>query len=167
MNQLIKLTLALVAGYGISCSAIAIDFEYYQNWDGENTITLTRPVPSTVTELVIPGHYNGMTVTRIGESFLENCTSVRSVSFPDSVTEIGEDAFRFCTGLSSAFWPAGLRKIGDAAFRACPFTKVDLSDTQLSEVGENAFSECHELRTVAFPGTLKPLPGIASRIPRT
>jgi hypothetical protein len=55
-------------------------------------------------------------VTAIGASAFSDCTSLASVTIPDSVTSIGDWAFRGCTGLTSITIPDSVTYIGDWAF---------------------------------------------------
>ena len=47
------------------------------------------------------------------------CTSLTSVTIPDSVTEICDMAFSDCTGLTSVTIGNGVKKIGESAFLHC------------------------------------------------
>lgn len=51
----------------------------------------------------------GYGITNIGGDALSGCTSLTSVTIPDSVTTIHDKAFYNCTGLSSVTLPASLK----------------------------------------------------------
>ena len=53
------------------------------------------------TELTIPSELDGYTVTEIGASAFEDCSSLVSVTIPEGVTSIGSYAFASCTALTS------------------------------------------------------------------
>ena len=58
-------------------------------------------------------------VTTIGvEAFVE-CTSLTSVTIPDSVITIGEYAFYWCNSLTSVTIPDSVTTIGNGAFNSC------------------------------------------------
>jgi hypothetical protein len=59
----------------------------------------------------------------------ECCSTLSSITIPDSVTEIGANAFANCSGLTSVTIPDGVTSIGVAAFYGC---------TSLSSITVNA-----------------------------
>ena len=64
----------------------------------------------------------------IKDSAFEDCTSLTSVTIPDSVTSIGEDAFRACTRLTSITIPNSVTSIGGFAFYGCSLLKYNEHD---------------------------------------
>ena len=72
---------------------------------------VTYPAGKTDSEYVIPN-----SVTSIGYSAFENCTSLTSVTIPDSVTSIDYSAFENCTSLTSVTIPNSVTSIGSSAF---------------------------------------------------
>ena len=76
--------------------AVSFQGEYYFSYDNEYS-----------GEVIIPESvdYNGGTysVTSIGGSAFEGCSSLTSIAIPNSVTSIGEKAFRECSGFFSFF----------------------------------------------------------------
>lgn len=102
--------------------------------------------------VTIPETYNGLPVTAIGDHGFYNCSSLVSVSIPNSVTEIGYAAFCNCTSLTELTIPRGVVKIGNTAFGNCfSLTSVSISNT-VELIEEYAFYMCTELQTVTFEG---------------
>ncbi len=79
------------------------------------------------------------TITIAARAFY-NCTSLTSVTIPDSVTSIGEDAFYNCTSLTSVTIPDSVTNIGGSAFRACKaLNSITIPDSVIS-IGSEAFT---------------------------
>ena len=100
---------------------------------------------SSLTSVTIPD-----SVTSIGFLAFENCSGLRSVTIPDSVTVIGEAAFYGCSGLTSVTIPGGVTFIGDLAFYNCSgLSSVTIPDS-VTEIGESAFGHCSSLTSVTI-----------------
>lgn len=90
--------------------------------DDEVTITgYTGDLPS---DLTIPAIIKGYPVTIIGESAFDECSSLTSVTIPDSVTTIRDDAFRDCNSLTDVTIGTGVIFVGDNAFYGCRYLRT-------------------------------------------
>ncbi len=69
--------------------------------------------------LTIPSTINSHRVTTIEDGTFADCTSLTSVTIPDSVTTIRDSAFLGCTSLTSVTIPDSVTTIGYDAFKGC------------------------------------------------
>jgi hypothetical protein len=58
-------------------------------------------------------------IMSIGDFAFYYCTSLTSVTIPDSVTSIGKSAFEYCSSLTSVTIPDSVTSIGNYAFSGC------------------------------------------------
>jgi len=92
-------------------------------------------IPSVVT-------YNKVDyeVTSIAQSAFSYCSSLTSISLPNSLTTIGTSAFIDCTSLKSVIIPNSVTEIGGLAFSGCKgLTSVDLG-SGVTSIGKSAFN---------------------------
>jgi hypothetical protein len=73
----------------------------------------------------------------------EVCTSLESITLPNSLTSIGPGAFSGCSSLTSITLPPhSLTSIGRGAFAGCTsLTSITLPNS-LTSIGRGAFSGC-------------------------
>ena len=96
---------------------------------------------SSLTSVTIPD-----SVTTIGVLAFWNCDSLTSVTIPDSITEIGVQAFEGCSSLTRVTIPDSVTTIGGWAFEGCrSLTSVAIPDS-VTEIGYGVFAECSNLR---------------------
>ncbi len=85
----------------------------------------------TDSSLVIPDTYKGLPVTSIDNSAFDGCTSLTSVTIPDSITSIGSQAFWGCSSLTSVTIGKGVTSIGSDAF----FSRDNNLEVYISDIG--------------------------------
>ena len=87
-------------------------------------------------------------VKKIGYRAFYNCTSLASITIPDSVTEIGGGAFENCTSLTSVTIGDSVTSIGGDAFEYCTsLTSITIPDS-VTSIGWGAFEGCTSLKEV-------------------
>lgn len=88
---------------------------------------------STLTSITIPN-----SVKYIGFSAFENCTGLTSINIPSSVTDIDVYAFYGCSSLANITIPAGVETIGSHAFYGTGLTSISIPSS-VESIGEEAF----------------------------
>ncbi len=89
-------------------------------------------------------------VTSIGQETFYKCTSLTSVTIPNSVTSIGGSAFSNCTSLTSITIPNSVTSIGNYAFSNSGLTSLTIPNS-VTKIGKSAFWECSSLVSVTIP----------------
>ncbi len=124
-----------------------LTFELNDNGGG---YTVSGCNSSASGEIVIPSEYNELPVTSIGYWAFEDCTSLISITIPDSVTSIGYCAFRDCTSLTSVTIPDSVTSIGGSAFYGCTsLISVTIPDS-VTSIDNWAFEDCTSLISVTI-----------------
>ncbi len=110
--------------------------------------------------LYLAGAREGITTAQInnrckliGYAAFEWCTSLESVTIPDSVMSIGKGAFHRCTALTSVTIPNGVTSIGSSTFGGCrSLTSITIPNS-VTFIGDEAFYDCNKLEKIDFNGT--------------
>jgi hypothetical protein len=138
-------------------AAVQAQFNYTTN---NNTITIAQYTGSGGA-VTIPSTNNGLPVTSIGFGAFQYCTSLTSVTIPNSVTSIGNVAFYGCNSLTSVTIPNSVTSIGTQAFSYCSsLTSVTIGNS-VTSIGEGAFDSCTRLTSVTIPNSVTSIGRIA------
>ena len=121
------------------------DLEYSVLDDGTVEITDYNGSAKTVD---IPEKINGKSVTSIGDCAFRYCTSLKSITIPNSVIEIGSSAFSGCSSLTSITIPNSVTEIGVYAFKGCTSLTSITIPNSVTNIGDSTFWGCSSLTAI-------------------
>ena len=91
---------------------------------------------------------------QIGVEAFFDCTSLKSITIPDSVTTIKDSAFFGCSSLTGITIPDSVTSIGARAFYNCSsLTGITIPDS-VTSIGNNAFRFCILLIDITIPDSV-------------
>lgn len=146
----VAMLLTLLPAAAFAAPAPESDFEYGVDKDTA-TITKYKGAGGTVE---IPATLGGYPVTGIQMQAFIKCTSLKSVSMPESMTWIGDSAFAGCTGLKQVEFSPNLTTIGPNSFYSCNgLTSVVVPD-KVTSIESLAFFGCLNLESITIPASV-------------
>jgi len=90
----------------------------------------------------------------ICDSAFSHCTSLTSITIPNSVTSIGQSAFYECTSLTSVTISNSVTSIGGSAFSGCTgLTSITIPNS-VTSIGQYAFYNCYSLTSITIPNSV-------------
>lgn len=116
---------------------------------------LSTPRYNITGNVIIPDSitYNGIKrpVTAIDDYAFCCCTTIVTMTLPNTIETIGNRAFYYCYSMTAIFNLDNVTTIGDYAFCKClSLLSINLGDSILS-MGNNAFQECTSLSSITIP----------------
>ena len=165
-----RLAFSLIA-VTTSLLSSARDFEYtyegqtltYTVLDEDAKTVKTKEYKKVSGDLILPEHpkdgEDEYTLTEIGKSTFFDCSSLTSITIPNSVTEIGMHAFFCCSSLTSVIIPNSVTEIGEGVFEGCTsLTSIEIPNS-VTYIDMFAFSECSNLNKVTCLSEEPPILG--------
>ena len=104
---------------------------------------------SSLESITIPN-----SVTSIGWQAFSHCTSLESITIPNSVTSISHSTFEYCTSLESINIPNSVTEIEIEAFRGCSSLESITIPNSVTEIGRDAFYRCTSLESITIPNSV-------------
>ncbi|MBR2116492.1 MAG: leucine-rich repeat domain-containing protein, partial [Alistipes sp.] len=136
------------SGYNIAANSNEL---LYTSTDG-NIVTPYKATAFGGANIISNTYENGQgiitfdaPVTEIGGYAFMGCSSLTSVTIPDSVTTIGYYAFNSCSSLTSVTIPDSVTTIGYYAFSECSSLTSGTIPDSVTTLGGNPFRSCSKL----------------------
>lgn len=156
MKQKIILSmLALLMPMGLfAADEVTIGSVTYDNSGGTGRVVSCSTDVTEAITIESSVTINGTTypVTQIKYSAFKNCSSLPSVTLPESITTIGFSAFQNCSALTSIYLPEGITSIENYVFEGCSSLSSITLPTGVTSIGKSAFRECSSLTSITLPG---------------
>ena len=116
-----------------------------------NSAYSVRAANSTISgDIEIPATHNGKPVVVIQNSGFTDCSSLTSISIPNSVKSIGINAFENCSNITEIVIPEGVTLVANNTFLGCVKLASVTLPTSLESIGANAFSGCTSMTTIVL-----------------
>ncbi len=146
---------SVLESMGTVLSASADSYSYgalsYEVTDAGDIVITNCSLNAEIVE--IPSEIDGKSVTSIGW-YAFGCTSLTSITIPDSVTSIGEDAFSGCTSLIAITIPDSVTSIEEDTFYNCTSLEAITIPDSVTSIGIYAFYGCTSLAKITIPDSV-------------
>ena len=94
--------------------------------------------------------------TTIGSYDFRECSSLTSVTIPNSVTTIGQQVFSGCSSLTNVKIPNSVNTIVEYAFNGCESLTSITIPNSVTSIGNHAFYNCNGLTSITSLATTAP-----------
>ena len=94
-------------------------------------------------------------ISKIGELAFDGCSSIKKIIIPDSVNEICGSAFSNCTSLEEIVLPKNCSFLESFLFKNCSSLKTITFPDDLITLKRGVFADCSSLTNIVLPSTLK------------
>lgn len=151
-NKITKIEKGSIGDVSITAVYDFYDVKLRLNSDDTFTVVGKQTEGNTVN---IKSEYKGKKVTRIGNQAFIGCSSLTSITIPDSVTNIGYEAFYNCSSLTSVTIPNSVTSIGNSAFCSCSSIMSATIPNSITSIEGSTFKNCSSLTSITIPESVK------------
>lgn len=148
-------TYAIAGSYTIKISRISGDG--YSFYCSTSDTILKRDTPSTGRNRVYTNcihHIRIGNYAQIGQYAFYYCTSLASITIPNTVTTLGQDAFHYCYSLASVTIPNSETTIYSSEFTYCNSLSRISIPNNVTKIGGSAFSYCNNIFELTIPSNV-------------
>ena len=146
------LMLCLMTGYATADTSGVTGGLY---WVANDSISAVVGCNPGLTNVTVPSKLGGKPVQLIAAQDFLDCTTLKSITFPEGLLAIGQGAFEDCTSLETVSFPDTLVLLGDYAFHRCKSLSGVHLPANTQYIGAWCFSSCSNLTDVNFPKSLQ------------
>jgi len=114
----------------------------------DNTYGVKAKEGKTPVDVVIPSTYEGKEVKSILDGGFEECSSLLTITFPNTLAIIGSMSFYGCASLKEVSFPSSVTEIAYQAFRSCASIKTVFIPKTVITLGPGLFEGCESLTDV-------------------
>jgi hypothetical protein len=126
---------------------------YTYTTNSDNTINITG-YTGAGGAVNIPNTIERLPVSSIETSAFYHCTSLTSVTIPESITRMGDGAFQSCYSLTNVIIGTGVTNIGVKLFWGCgELTGITIPSNVVS-IGDDAFLGCSSMTDIVIPDSV-------------
>ena len=118
---------------------------YANNYSGLTTVTIPDKVEYDGDEYPVVG---------ISREAFKNCTSLTTITFPNSLQQIEEAAFYGCSNLKSVVIPNSETNLRESIFQNCTSLESVTLPSSITEIPSAIFGGCTSLTTIEIPNTV-------------
>jgi hypothetical protein len=128
----------LNSSIGADVDVVAINVNVFAGRSSLRTVTFEHPTTSNF--------------TIIGAFVFNNCPSLETIEFPESLTSIGAFAFANCDSLKTIEFPESLTSIDFKAFDDCSnlTSIIWYNVNNLTNIGSSIFNDSNSINTVTY-----------------
>ena len=145
-----KIVLLIIAFFMIRFTDFTVYAEDIRFTVIDGTVTVTG-VDGDPEIIDIPPEYNGAPVVEIRDNAFYKCSSLKSISLPDSVKKMGHHCFFGCDSLEQIIIPDGVSEIGMGCFEGCSALNNAVLPENLAILPDSCFRGCASLSSVTLP----------------
>lgn len=113
----------------------------------------------TPIDVVIPETFEGRTVAGLFGRVFQSCSTLQSITIPNTVTDIGDGCFMFCTSLTQVVFPQSIANLGTELFYGCTSLVEIAIPESVTTIGNSCFSACSALVEITIPESVTEIGG--------